>query len=196
MVDAHIREPTPAMAASFRALAPEHRAVLVAMLDTPPRPVPERELISSVRRHLLEVQARAPAELLESITDHFLRVIDPSRVVWVHPSWRPDLVIDELATDTDARRAFLRDCSVEGILLALSTGGGVTGDRSLPLLIDDADWDLVGDRAADLLLGLDDPAIVRLLTVLSETYSVASERQTAELRGVRGALRGFRTSDG
>ena len=187
MVDAHIREPTPAMAASFRALAPEHRAVLVAMLDTPPGPVPERELISSVRRHLQEVQARAPTELLDRLTDHFLRVIDSSRVVWVHPSWR-DLVIEELATDTDARRAFLRDCSVEGILLALSTGGGVTGDRSLPLLIDDADWDLVGDRAVDLLLGLDDPAIVRLLTALSETHSVASERQTAELEALAGSV--------
>ena len=84
-------------------------------------------------------------------------MIDPARVGWVHPSWR-DLVIEELATDADARRAFLRDCSVEGVLLALSTGGGVTGERSLPLLIDDADWDLVGDRAAGFLSELDDPA--------------------------------------
>ena len=77
MVDAQIREPTPAMAASFRALAPEHRAVLVAMLDTPPGPVPERDLISSVRRHLHEVQARAPTDLLDRLTDHFLRVVGP-----------------------------------------------------------------------------------------------------------------------
>ncbi len=180
VVDAQIREPTPAMAASFRALAPEHRAVLVAMLDTPPGPVPERELVASVRRHLHEVRARAPAELIDRLTDHFLRVIDPSRVGWVHPSWR-DLVIEELATDTDGRRAFLRDCSVEGFLLALSTGGGVTGERSLPLLIDDADWDLVADHAAGFLSELDDPAIVRLLTALSEAHSVVSARQTAEL---------------
>lgn len=187
MVDAQIREPTPAMAASFRALAPEHRAVLVAMLDAPPGPVAERELISSVRRHLHEVQARAPTDLLDRLTDHFFRVIDPSRVAWVHPSWR-DLVIEELATDADARRAFLRDCSVEGILLALSTGGGVTGERSLPLLIDDADWDLVGDRAAGFLSELDDPAIVRLLMALSEAHSVASERQTAELEALAGSV--------
>jgi hypothetical protein len=187
MVDAQIREPTLAMAASFRALAPEHRAVLVAMLDVPPSPVAERELMASVRRHLHEVQARAPTELLDQLTDHFLRVIDPARVAWVHPSWR-DLVIEELATDADARRAFLRDCSVEGILLALSTGGGVTGERSLPLLIDDADWDLVGDRAAGFLSELDDPAIVRLLTALSEAHSVASERQTAELEALAGSV--------
>lgn len=185
MVEAQIREPTPAMAASFRALAPEHRAVLVAMLDMPPGPVPERELISSVRRHLHEVQARAPSELLDRLTDHFLRVIDLSRVAWVHPSWR-DLVIEELTTDTEARRAFLRECSLEGILLGLSTGGGVTGERSLPLLIDDADWDLVGDRAAGFLSELDDPAIVRLLTALSEAHPVATERQAAELEALAG----------
>jgi hypothetical protein len=186
-VDAQIREPTPAMATSFRALAPEHRAVLVAMLDAPPGPVAERELMSSVRRHLHEVQARAPAELLDRLTDHFLRVIDPARVAWVHPSWR-DLVIEELAIDADARRAFLRDCSVEGILLALSTGGGATGERSLPLLTDDADWDLVGDRAAGLLSELDDTAIVRLLTALSEARSVASERSRAELEALAGSV--------
>jgi len=187
MVDAQISEPTPAMAASFRALAPEHRAVLVAMLDMPPGPVPERELISSVRRHLHEVQARAPSELLDRLTDHFLRAIDPARVAWVHPSWR-DLVIEELATDKEARRAFLRGCSVEGILLALSTGGGVTGERSLPLLIEDADWDLAGDRAVGFLSELDDPVVVRLLTALSEAHSVASERQTAELEALAGSV--------
>ena len=187
MVDAQIREPTPGMAASFGALAPEHRAVLVAMLDVPPGPVAERELMSSVRRHLHEVQARAPAELLDRLTDHFLRVVHPARVTWVHPSWR-DLVIEELATDSDARRAFLRDCSIEGILLALSTGGGVTGERSLPLLIDDADWDLVGDRSAGLLPELDDPTVVRLLTALSEAHSVASERQSAELEALAGSV--------
>jgi hypothetical protein len=186
MVDAQIREPTPAMAASFRALAPEHRAVLVAMLDAPPGPVPARELMSSVRRHLHEVQTRAPSELLDRLTDHFLRVIEGSRVAWVHPSWR-DLVIEELATDADARRAFLRDCSVEGILLAVSTGGGLMGERALPLIVDDADWDLVGDHAARLA-GRHDQDIVRVLTALSEARSLASERQTAELEALAGAV--------
>ena len=187
IVDAQIREPTPAMAVSFRALAPEHRAVLVAMLDTPPGLVPERELISSVRRHLHEARARAPAELLDRLTDHFLRVVEPSRVAWVHPSWR-DVVIDELAGDPDARRAFLRDCSVEGLLLALSTEGGVSGERSLPLLKEDADWDLVGDRATGCLSELDDPTLGRLLTAIGEARSVAPERETAELEALGGSV--------
>ena len=185
MVDAQIREPTEAMAASFEALAPEHRAVLVAMLDTPPGPVPERELASAVRRHLHTLQARAPTELLDRLTDHFLRVVEPTSVTWVHPSWR-DLVIGMLATDADARRTFLSDCSLEGILLALSTGGGIRGERSFPLLVDDPDWDLLGDRVAGFLPGLDEPAIVRLLSALSEGRSVASEREAAELEAVTG----------
>src|ERR687885_217582 len=61
-------------------------------------------------------------------------------VTWVHPSWR-DLVIDELVLDAAARKEFLENCSVDGLLLALSTGGGRAGTRSLPLLVDDCDWD-------------------------------------------------------
>ena len=185
LVDAQIREPTPAMAASFDALAPEHRAVLVAMLDTPPGPVSERELTTAVRRHLHEQHARVPRELNDRLTDHFLRVVEPASVTWVHPSWR-DLVIERLATDHNARQAFLRDCTLEGILLALSTGGGAAGERALPLLVDDSDWDLIGDRVAHLMPSLDDPAIVRLVTALAEARSVTSERQTAELDALAG----------
>jgi hypothetical protein len=185
LVDAQIREPTLAMAASFDALASEHRAILVAMLDTPPGPVSERELTSAVRRHLHEQHARAPRELIDRLTDHFLRLVEPARVTWVHPSWR-DLVIEQLATDRDARRTFLRDCLLEGILLALSTGGGAAGERVLPLLVDDGDWDLVSDRIADLLHDLDDPATVRLITTLAEAHSAASERQRAELNALAG----------
>jgi hypothetical protein len=73
-------------------------------------------------------------------------------------------------------------------LLALSTGGGVAGERSLPFLVDDADWDLAADRAAGFLSELDDPAIVRLLTALSEAHAIASDRQTAELQALAGSL--------
>ena len=42
---------TDAMASSFSALGREHRDLLVALLDTPPGPVPERELVAALRRH-------------------------------------------------------------------------------------------------------------------------------------------------
>jgi hypothetical protein len=187
LVELQIREPTPAMTASFDALAPEHRAVLVAMLDVPPGPVTERELITALRRHLHELHARDPRELVDRLTDHFLRLVEPAGVAWVHPSWR-DLVIERLATDGTARQAFLRDCALEGMLLSLSTGGGAVGERRLPLLVADGDWDLLGDRIAALLPELDDPATVRLLTTLAEARAAASEREAAELDALAGLV--------
>ena len=53
-IDAEIAEPTTAMAESYRALAPEHRALLVALVDQPPGPVGERELFATARRHAPE----------------------------------------------------------------------------------------------------------------------------------------------
>jgi hypothetical protein len=161
-VSAEIREPTTAMAASFAALAPEHRAVLVALLDAPPEPVPERELAAAVRRHCETGLARTPAELVDRLTDHFVRVVPPSSVAWVHPSWR-DLVIARLAEDDAERSRFLERCGLEGILLAVSVAGGAGGGRALPLLNADADWDLASARVARLAPDLDDASAIRLL---------------------------------
>jgi hypothetical protein len=162
---AEIREPTTAMAASFAALEPEYRIVLLALLDAPPEPVPERELAAAMRRHAETGFARAPAELVGRLTDHFLRVVPPASVGWVHPSWR-DLVIAELAGDAESRMRFLERCGVEGILLALSVAGGPAGDRRVPLLRDDSDWDTVAARSASLLAELDDPSAIRVLGAL------------------------------
>ncbi|HWF51532.1 MAG TPA: hypothetical protein VG294_12915 [Solirubrobacteraceae bacterium] len=66
---------TEAMAASFGALGPEHRDLLTAMLDTPPGPVTERDLLGALRRHHDGALARPPVELIDRLTDHFLRVL-------------------------------------------------------------------------------------------------------------------------
>ena len=55
-------------------LAREHRDLLVALLDTPPGPVPERELVAALRRHHDGSLSHQPAELVDRLTDHFLRV--------------------------------------------------------------------------------------------------------------------------
>jgi hypothetical protein len=162
---AEIREPTTAMAESFAALGPEHRIVLLALLDTPPGPVPERELAAAMRRHSDTGFALAPTELVGRLTDHFVRIVPPASVVWVHPSWR-DLVIAELAGDDAARARFLDRCGVDGVLLALSVAGGAAGERLLPLLRGDADWDTITARLGTLLPDLDVPDAVRLLGAL------------------------------
>jgi hypothetical protein len=70
-----LAQPTDAMAASLRALGPEYRALLVAMLDQPDGPVPERDLIAVLHRHQSTELVRSPADLIDRVTDHFLRVL-------------------------------------------------------------------------------------------------------------------------
>ena len=74
-VEAALTAPTEAMASSFAALEPAHRALLLALLDSPPGPVSERELAAAMRRHADEGLPRAPAELIDRLTDHFVRVL-------------------------------------------------------------------------------------------------------------------------
>ena len=54
-----IAEPTASMAASLDALTQEYRTVLVAMLDVPAPPVPERELALAMRRHSVGLSSRS-----------------------------------------------------------------------------------------------------------------------------------------
>lgn len=160
-IERELATPTEQMAASFRALGSEHRAVLIALLDAPAGLTDERELATTVRRHHPAGFSRPPHELIDRLTDHFLRTSSLG-IDWVHPSWR-DLVIDELRSDADARRRFLRACGVYGALLTLSEAGGTTGQRALPLLVEDADWDTFTDRIAELLRELEDSDTARVL---------------------------------
>jgi Novel STAND NTPase 3 len=182
-IEAELAEPTAAMAASFDALPAEHRALLVALVDAPPGPVPERELAAAARRHAPAGLPRPPAELVDRLTDHFVRAVPPTSVTWVHPSWR-DLVIDRLAADADARRLFLERCGIDGALLALSRGGGETGERSRPLLVVDADWDALAERLHELAPELADPDVLRLLSLLWDGLLHRREEETGELAAV------------
>lgn len=180
-VRAEIREPTTAMATSLRALAAEHRALLVALLDTPLGPVAERELAAAARRHADTGFPRPPGELVDRLTDHFVRLVPPLSVTWVHPSWR-DLVIDELAADAPARRRFLSRSSIDGVLLALAVAGGAAGERNVPLVVDDADWDALADRLHELVSEVDDSGLYRLLAAVeSALAAVPDERARSEL---------------
>jgi hypothetical protein len=74
--DQELRTPSEAMAVSFSTLQSEHRDLLLALLDTPPAPaVPERELVAALRRHHDGSLSRPPAELVDRLADHFLRVL-------------------------------------------------------------------------------------------------------------------------
>jgi hypothetical protein len=142
---------------------------LIALLDAPAGLIDERELASTVRRHHPGGLSRPPGILIDRLSDHFVRVTSLG-VGWVHPSWR-DLVIDELRNHDDERQRFLRACGVHGAMLALSREGGASGERSLPLLIGDADWDALGDRIATLLRELDDHDVAHLLVAVRRSLA-------------------------
>jgi hypothetical protein len=103
----------------------------------------------------------------------------------VHPTWR-DLVIERLAGDADLRRRFLARCGPHGVVLALSTGGGAEGQRVLPLIADDGDWDALGDRIYALLPELDHAELAAVLrAILRVVQSVIPDLMAVrEARGL------------
>jgi hypothetical protein len=181
-VERELASPTEAMRTSFRALGDEHREFLVALLDASAGLIDERELAATVRRHHAGGLSRPPGELIDRLADHFLR-ITPLGIGWVHPSWR-DLVINELCADTAARRRFLGACDVPGTMLALSQDGGIAGERTLPLLVSDDDWDLLGDRLRQLVRELEDQDLARVLLALRG--ALTAEIEPAQKREARG----------
>jgi hypothetical protein len=86
-------------------------------------------------------------------------------VAWVHPTWR-DLVIERLAADEELRHRFLAHCGPHGIALALSTQGGTGGERALPLIGADDDWDAIADRIYALAPELEEREAVTVLTAV------------------------------
>ncbi len=165
-VAAEIREPTEAMTASYAALDADHKAVLHALVDSPPGAVSEGELAGAVRRHAPRGLAHPVNQVVDRLADHFLRQVGTDGVTWVHPSWR-DLVIDEITNDEPSRQAFLRGCGAHGAALALSTAGG-GGTRELPFLQEDADWDALADRLGVLVPELEPPEVTLLLEAVAE----------------------------
>ena len=66
--------------------------------------------------------------------------------------------------------------------LAVSAAGGSTGERTLPLLIDDADWDALGGRLHELRRELEDRELARVLLALSGALDAVDDpRQAREL---------------
>jgi hypothetical protein len=169
LVERELAIPTEAMSTSFAALEPEHRMLLIAMLDAPAGLVDERQLAATLRRHHPGGLTRPPGELIDRLTDHFVR-ITPLGIGWVHPSWR-DLVIEELRNHAGDRQRFLGACGPHGAMLVLSHAGGPTGERALPLLVADADWDRFTDRIRQLLRELEDPDLARLLLAIADTMT-------------------------
>jgi hypothetical protein len=187
-VERELAMPTEAMANSYAALEEQHRALLTALLDTPAGLTNERELTAAVRRHEPAGLSQPTHQLIDRLSDHFLR-ISPLGIDWVHPSWR-DLVIEQLQADQDDRRGFLRACGAHGAMLVLSRAGGIGGERVLPLLRQDGDWDAFSERLGELLKELDYHDIARLLLALGDLADELDGTSQAEAQDLAGYVLG------
>ena len=85
----------------------------------------------------------------------------------MHPSYR-DLIIDELANSNPARVRFLQQMSISGIKLAISDTGGAIGERTLPLLKDNASWELFKTRCLEVASNASWYERFQLLTTLGD----------------------------
>lgn len=198
-VDQLIRHPTRRMRLAFRALGPEHKAVLLAMLES-------GGLAARYGGRMADRQATRGAELLsravafcptpthplpsclDDVVGTFLRVRTTAEgtpwVRWIHPSYR-DLVIEELALDAGLTAVFLQGASAEGIALALSRAGGATGERNLPLLQTPSAWNALATACERL--AVDDPH--SLDGFADELAQVATEADSLLPEGVRAKAR-------
>ena len=184
-VSAEIREPTEAMATSLAALPPEYRGLLVALLDTPPGPVAERQVAAAARRHLdaglrhrTGRARRTPDRPLPAARSAAKR--DLGAPILARPGDRPPR-----RRPDGTRERFLERCSLEGLLLALSVAGGPTGARRFPLLVADADWDTATGRLATLIPALEETELARLLASLdAAVHAPADARVRAEVQAL------------
>jgi hypothetical protein len=113
-------------------------------------------------------------------------------VDWIHPSVR-DLVIDYLVEHDAERRSFLSTTTPAGLILALSTGGGATGQRQFPLLVAEADWEVVTTRLGELIsTGTpgDQLGLARGVLAPLSTRMHLAEGDVQRLRELAGGLQG------
>src|SRR5205823_5145497 len=142
-IAANLQDPTHEMRVAFERLTKVHKVLLFALIDVDSNSVlTQRHDLTSLATKLVPASDDADFNrLLRELSEGFLRInqvkIDVNRtchqVQWIHPSCR-DLAIEELGRSHQFRQKFLRECSLSGVEVAISIGGGAAGDRTLPLL--------------------------------------------------------------
>lgn len=187
-VASNLETPTREMTTSFGQLPADCKVLLIAMLDSAGAVIRMSDLEEAFERHLGRAPERTAEAAAASIDEHFVRLVQVTSPVtgkaasfleWVHPSVR-DMVIDHLMGDVAARRRFLRAAGLDGIMLALSSEGGATGDRLFPLLVDGEDWRAVSERLSELPTALDDIDTVRLAALLADISRLARSDEGAD----------------
>jgi len=180
-IAAEIGEPTKQMRQSFELIHDNHRDFVFAMLDAGSSNPLQPDVHEAYYR-LVENRADLPPEKLALDLDgHFIRCLDSPaarkladrwpesgpRYAWIHPSWR-DIAIDFLSERQRSRQSFLSHCGVNGISLALSAGGGASGERISPLLRTQEDWQILGTRMNSIVKEVDNRTLRSILIILRQ----------------------------
>lgn len=188
-----IRDPTDRMRKSFRKLPETHKWILISLVDSGEDRGRKIDLRQDFERHRESVSASVFQESLDDLRGSFLRrrkePYHVSEYDWIHPSYR-DLVIEELARDPDLLLAFLRNCSLEGIKLAISEAGGYEGERRLPLVLAEASWVALAYRCEEYAKTAMPEKVGRLLEAILGTleHEPAGGSVFSSLTGILGRV--------
>lgn len=175
-----IRNPTRGMELAFKALDEPYKWFLISLLEAGGYWAPLDAVRCNYESHCpLEIRL-AFDSIQDQLLEAFVRWADQTNrlLTWIHPSCR-DLVIDELVADERLRHHFLATASVQGLQLAFSVMGGPEGKRNLPLMVDDASWELVEERITSCVGQLAPIEAAALLTSLKTTLVAESAPATS-----------------
>ncbi|HXP81388.1 MAG TPA: hypothetical protein VN976_15890 [Verrucomicrobiae bacterium] len=179
-----IRNPTRRIRTSFHALPPSHKWALIAMLEvgTPAKIATVAESYDSL---CPETEHEAFGDVLDQLREGFIKVnglmeedVDARLLTWIHPSYR-DLVIDELAKGQALSARFLSKASLQGVKLAVSSGGGSQGKRELPLMAASQSWAILKKRCHELAEKVDRAQLRDLLSVLTSAVEQSNDRNVS-----------------
>jgi hypothetical protein len=186
LVTKEIKEPTKSLRQAFDCLSEGHKRLLISRLDLDQSEIwiEPKELAKAFERHRPQIIDKSYEQLKADLSLSFLRKTTPSTFLfdggWVHPSMR-DLVINYLVSNKNSRIEFLSKCSLGGISLALSIGGGSEGTRTFPLVTDMDDQAIFIKRIKELINTIDSDQLVLLLETISEAKRKIAEIEDIEI---------------
>ena len=137
------------------------------------------EIYEQYRSHSPEENLLSFREVIDELSEAFIKkrsIIGDEMIDWIHPSYR-DLVIEKVSNDTKMSKKLLEFATIDIIKLAISDTGGQKGERRLPLLISDEQWEIFRKRCLKLVDEItNDDSIISLLVTFRSSYLNSSEK--------------------
>jgi len=117
-------------------------------------------------------------DVIDELIEAFLKkttIVKTEYVTWIHPSYR-DLVIDEISDSIAISNRLLEFATLDVIKLAISDAGGLSGNRKLPLLTNNDQWELFRNRCIQMVDEINEQYLLAsLLTTLKSSFSNSTD---------------------